>query len=96
MTYTLRSFPQEVHLADFGSLVNMISPVRLKPGSAVYAVADKVVKFHEQELELTASGSFFRSAGFYPTPCFSGSGFTDGVAARKDWDSRLYHWKRTE
>ena len=29
MTYTLRSFPQDVHLADFGSLVNMISPVRL-------------------------------------------------------------------
>ena len=96
MTYTLRSMPREVRLQDFGSLVNMISPVRLKPGSAVYAIADKVVKFHEQTLEITGSGSFFCAAGFYPTPCFSGAGFTDGVAARKDWDSRLYHWKRTE
>ena len=96
MTYTMHSFPQDVHLADFGSLVNMISPVRLRPGSAVYAVADKVVKFHEQTLELTASGSMFCAAGFYPAPCFSGAGFTDGVAAMKDWDSRLYHWKRTE
>ena len=74
----------------------MISPVRLRPGSAAYAVADKVVKFHEQKLELTASGSMFCAAGFYPVPCFSGAGFTDGVAAMKDWDSRLYHWKRTE
>ena len=96
MTYTLRSLPQEVRLQDFGSLVNMISPVRLKPGSAVYAIADQAVKFHEREVELTASGSFFSQAGFYPTPRFSGSGFTDGVAAGKDWDSRLYHWKRAE
>ena len=96
MTYTLRSFSKEVRLPDFGTLVNMISPVRLRPGTAVYAIADKVVQFHEQELELTGSGSMFCSAGFYPVPAFSGAGFTDGVAAMKDWDSRLYHWKRTE
>ena len=96
MTYTLRSFPQEVRLPDFGTLVNMISPVRLRPGTALYAVADKAVKFHEQELELTGSGSMFCQAGFYPTPAFSGAGFTDGVAAMKDWDSRLYYWKRAE
>ena len=96
MIYTLRSFPQDVRLQDFGSLVNMISPVRLKPGSALHTVADKVVKFHEREVELTGSGSFFCAAGFYPTPCFTGSGFTDGVAAMKDWDSRMYYWKRAE
>ena len=96
MTYVLRSFPQEVRLQDFGTLVNMISPVRLKPGSALHAVADMAVKLHEKELELVGSGSFFHAAGFVPTPCFSGSGFVDGVAAMKDWDSRLYHWKRAE
>ena len=95
-TYTLRSLPQEVRLQDFGSLVNMISPVRLKPGSVIHSVADKVVKFREQPLELTGSGSFFCGAGFYPTPCFTGSGFADGVAAMKDWDSRMYHWKKAE
>ena len=47
-------------------------------------------------VELTGSGSFFCAAGFYPTPCFTGSGFTDGVAAMKDWDSRMYYWKRAE
>jgi hypothetical protein len=96
MTYHLRSIPQEVRLQDFGTLVNMLSPVRLKPGTALYAVADKAVKFHEREVDLTGSGSFFCAAGFEPTPCFSGSGFADGVAAMKDWDSRLYHWKRAE
>ena len=95
-TYTLQSFPQEVRLQDFGTLVNMISPVRLRPGSAVHALADKVVKFHEQPLELTGSGSMFCAAGFYPTPCFSGSGFVEGVGAMKDWDSRLYYWKKCE
>ena len=96
MTYTLRSFSKEVRLPDFGTLVNMISPVRLRPGTAVYAIADKMVQFHEQELELTGSGGFFCNAGFYPVPAFSGAGFTDGAAAMKDWDSRLYHWKRAE
>ena len=96
MTYTLRSFSREVRLPDFGTLVNMISPVRLRPGTVTYAIADKAVKFHEQALELTGSGGFFCNAGFYPVPAFSGAGFTDGVAAMKDWDSRLYHWKRAE
>jgi alpha-galactosidase len=96
MTYTLRSLAKEVRLPDFGTLVNMISPVRLRPGTAAYAIADKAVRFHEQALELTGSGSMFCHAGFYPVPAFSGAGFTDGVAAMKDWDSRLYHWKRTE
>lgn len=95
-TYTLRSFSKDVRLPDFGTLVNMISPVRLRPGTAVYAIADKVVQFHEQPLELTASGSMFCQAGFYPVPAFSGAGFTDGALAMKDWDSRLYHWKRAE
>ena len=85
-----------MRLPDFGTLVNMISPVRLRPGTAVYAIADKVVQFHEQPLELTASGSMFCQAGFYPVPAFSGAGFTDGALAMKDWDSRLYHWKRAE
>lgn len=96
MTYTMRSFSLEVRLPDFGTLVNMISPVRLRPGTAVYSLADKMVQFHEQPLELTASGSMFCAAGFYPVPAFSGAGFTDGALAMKDWDSRLYHWKKAE
>ena len=96
MTYTMRSFSKDVRLPDFGTLVNMISPVRLRPGTAAYALADKMVQFHEQPLELTASGSMFCAAGFYGVPCFSGAGFVDGALAMKDWDSRLYHWKRAE
>ncbi|MBP3493875.1 MAG: alpha-galactosidase [Oscillospiraceae bacterium] len=92
--YHLTSQVQAVRLQDFGSLVNMISPVRLRPGSAVHALADKVVHLQEKAVDITASGQMFCAAGFYPTQPFSGTGYADGTRVMKDCDSRLYFWEK--
>jgi len=94
--YTMASSTEKARIHEFGSLVNMISPVRLRPGSAVHTLADKMVKLPEKGVEITASGQMFQSAGFYPRQQFSGAGYAEGARVMQDWDSRLYHWKETE
>ena len=94
--YTMTGSAEEAKLHQFGSLVNMISPVRLRPGSTVHALADHVVKFPEKAVEITASGQMFLSAGFYPRQQFSGTGYVEGTRVMQDWDSRLYHWKEVQ
>ena len=91
--YTMTGSAEEAKLHQFGSLVNMISPVRLRPGSAVHTIADRVVKFPEKAVEISASGQMFLSAGFYPHQQFSGTGYVEGTRVMQDWDSRIYHWK---
>lgn len=96
MRYTMTTLPDSAGLEDFGGLVNHVSPVHLRPGSLVHTLAGKVVKLTEQVPEITATGKMFMAAGFYPTQCFSGSGFGQGIRVMKDYDSRLYVWKKTE
>ena len=91
--YHLHSMTVDAHLQDFGSLVNMISPVRLRVGSMVHTLADKIICLEEREVDITASGQMFCAAGFYPTQAFSGAGYTDGTRVMKDGDSRLYFWE---
>lgn len=94
--YTVTALPDVAGLEDFGGLVNHVSPVHLRPGSLVHTLADKVVKLPETVPEITATGQMFMAAGFYPTQCFSGSGFGQGIRVMKDCDSRLYIWKKSE
>lgn len=91
--YTMTGSAEDARLHEFGSLVNMISPVRLRPGSAVHTLADKVISLPEKKVEVTASGQMFLSAGFYPRQAFGGTGYAEGTRVMQDWDSRLYHWK---
>ncbi len=93
-SYTVRSVPQAVKLEQFGSLVNMLSPVHLRQGSALHALAGKVVRFEEKPLALTASGESLMAAGFPQVSRFNGAAFEEGMAAMGDWDSRLYWFEK--
>lgn len=96
VTYHLTSYPVEAHIKDFGSLVNMMSPVRIRSGSLMENVADKVVKLPADQLDLTASGAAFCKGGFYPVQAFCGTGLAPGTRVMKDFDSRLYLWQAVE
>ncbi len=91
--YRLTALPTPVALEDFGTLVNMRAPVKLRSGTPAYALARRVMKLREEPLDLTASGALFLEHGFYPAQIFDGTGYTDGMGLQKDWDSRLYHWQ---
>ncbi|MBO4854209.1 MAG: alpha-galactosidase [Oscillospiraceae bacterium] len=94
--YDLTSLLVPTSIKDFGSLVNMMSPVRIRSGSLVETVADRFVKLPPDQLKLTASGAAFCRGGFYPVQSFGGTGLADGTRVMKDFDSRLYLWKKTE
>jgi alpha-galactosidase len=91
--YRLSVRPVPVRLAAFGSLVNMISPVRMREGSLVHHVANRMVRLSSEREDLTASGARFNHAGFWPVQAFSGTGYSEGLRVMGDWDSRLYHWR---
>jgi len=90
--YHLTSRPMAIRVQDFGSLVNMMSPVHLKRESAVVSAADRVLGLREPEEDMTASGGYFMTAGFCPLQAYSGTGFDTKTRVMKDFDSRLYLW----
>ncbi|MBE6990043.1 MAG: alpha-galactosidase [Ruminococcaceae bacterium] len=95
-TYRLANRPAEVRMKDFGSLVNYMAPIRIRAGSLVESVADRVVKLPADQLELTASGAALCAGGFWPVQPFGGTGFNEGTRLMKDFDSRLYFLSEVE
>jgi len=92
--YHLTNHPTQSRITDFGSLVNYMSPVRIRSGSLVEKAADRFVKLPSDALKLTASGEAFCRRGFYPVQPFGGTGFNGPTRLMRDFDSRLYIWEK--
>lgn len=88
--YRLSVRPVGTELAAFGSLVNMVSPVRVRPGSLTEAAAEKLVRLPGEREELTASGDLLMKAGVWLKQGFSGTGFDGETRVMGDFGSRLY------
>ena len=94
--YHVTNLPVTPHLHDFGSLVNMMSPVPIKPDSLTAQLAEHFVKLECDSIDLTASGLGLMRQGFVPVQHFSGTGYDGGTAVMRDFDSRLYLLERQE
>ena len=88
--YRLSVRPVGTELAAFGSLVNMVSPVRVKPGSLTGSAAGKLVRLPGEREETTASGGLLMKAGAWLKQGFSGTGFDGETRVMGDFGSRLY------
>lgn len=88
--YRLSVRPAAVELTDFGSLVNMISPVRIRPGSLTEKAAAKAVRLPGEEENLTASGDLLMKCGAWLKQGFSGTGYDGQTRVMGDCGSRLY------
>ena len=88
--------PVTPHLHDFGSLVNMMSPVPIKPDSLTAQLAEHFVKLECDSIDVTASGLGLMRQGFVPVQHFSGTGYDGGTAVMRDFDSRLYLLERQD
>ena len=91
--YRLSVRPVETELTAFGSLVNMVSPVRVRPGSLAES-AEKLVRLPGEKEELTASGDLLMKAGAWLKQGFSGTGFDGETRVMGDFGSRLYVLER--
>lgn len=88
--YRLSVRPVRVDMREFGGLVNMISPVRIKQGSLVESVAARVMDLKSETEDLTASGQLLIARGAYIKQSFSGTGFDGQTRVMADCGSRLY------
>lgn len=88
-TYRLSVRPAAAALTDFGSLVNMVSPVHIRPGSLAEKAAGAVRLPGERE-DLTASGDLLMKYGAWLKQGFSGTGYDGQTRVMGDCGSRLY------
>ena len=88
--YRLSVRPALTELGEFGSLVNMISPVRIRPGSLAEAAANKAVRLPSETEDLTASGDLLMKWGVWLKQGFSGTGFDGETRVMGDNGSRMY------
>lgn len=88
--YRLTVRPSWTELREFGSLVNLVSPVRLREGSLVEAAAAKVVRFPSEREDLCAGGGVLMEHGAWLKQGFSGTGYDGETRVMGDCGSRLY------
>ena len=94
--YELTSRIQKVPISDFGSLINMVSPVMLKADSNLKRIIDDKVMLSSSDEHCIVSGDVLAFSGVRLNPQFSGAGFAQDVRVLGDFGSRLYHIVRIQ
>jgi alpha-galactosidase len=89
--YEFTSRIQKVPIRDFGSLINMVSPIALKADGKIKKVIDENVMLTSRDEHCLVSGDVLAYGGIRLNPQFCGTGFTADVRVLGDFGSRLYH-----
>ncbi|MGN8774205.1 alpha-galactosidase [Candidatus Weimeria sp. HCP3S3_B5] len=88
--YHVYNLPVDIDVRTFGSMINQVSPVHVKPGSLAEGAIAHFVKIHCELLEENVSGSLLMNAGINLPPAFTGTGYNERVRVMGDFASRLY------
>lgn len=81
----------KVNIKDFGDLVNVVSPVHIRPGSAMQEVLSRVYKLGGDNDSLNMFGSAIMEAGVKLLPAYAGTGFNDKTRVFPDFAARVYY-----
>jgi len=84
------------NLKEFGSLVNIASPVHIKKGSLLESIAGKIVKLDGEKEDAYLFGDRLMNSGFKLKQAFGGTGFNSKTRIYKDFASRLYFMEAEE
>ena len=84
------------NLKDFGDLVNTVSPVHIKQGSALQEILSRFVNMDGEKEELTAYGDTLMRAGIALKPAFAGTGYNSDTRLFPDFSSRIYFMEAAE
>lgn len=80
----------QYNVKEFGSLINMASPIHVKQNSLVHNVIAKVMKMDGEKESYRASGRLLNHAGIKLKAAFSSVGYNEQVRLFKDYASRIY------
>lgn len=92
--YEIKARDQKVPLEQFGSLINMVSPVRVKSNSTVKKALDKNIMLKASDEMCIVSGDVLAYSGLRLNPQFSGTGFNSETRVLGDFGSKMYHIMR--
>ena len=94
--YKVTVRPQLIDIRTFGSLLNMVSPVKLNTsGLAVHIVSDHYRMTSETE-QFLAYGDLLMHAGIRPKAGFTGCGYGEEVRMMPDYGARIWELKKKE
>ena len=80
----------KVNIKEFGDLVNTVSPIHIKPGSAMQNLVAKYYKLDGDADSLKMFGSAIMNAGVKLMPAYGGTGFNEKTRVFSDYKARLY------
>ena len=89
-SYHFYSYPENLDLKQFGSLINSVLPVHIRQDSMVHNAIVKAVKMEGEHEDVTVSGSVLMNSGITLKPAFCGTGFNDNVRVFPDFSARMY------
>ncbi len=84
------------NLKDFGDLVNTVSPVHIKQGSALQEILSRFVNMEGEKEDLITYGDTLMRAGIALKPAFAGTGYNSDTRLFPDFSSRMYFMEAVE
>ena len=90
LAYHFTNIEQKHNLKDFGSLVNTVAPIHVKPDSMLHNAIARRVKMDGEKEDLTLCGDVLMRAGVHVAQAFSGTGYSGEVRHTPDFASRMY------
>lgn len=93
--YDFSNRPFDIDIGLFGDLINMVSPVRIKPDSLLHTVVRKMKVLHTEVEHGIADGKSLMAAGIKLKQSNVG-GFSDETRIFPDGASRLYLFRKID
>lgn len=94
--YEVKVRPQKHNIKEFGGLINMISPIRLKEEGKMVNFISHHKKMDGEKESYIVSGSMLNAGCIKLTQQWTGVGFNDEVRVMGDFGSRLYYIKKVK
>lgn len=88
--YHFKNIEMKYNIKEFGSLVNTVAPIHVKPDSMLHNVLAKKIRMDGEKEDLKLNGDALIRAGVHVAQAFSGTGYSGEVRHAPDFSSRLY------
>ena len=86
----------DFNLKEFGSLINHVSPIHIKPNSLLHNAASVFIKMKGEKEDCMATGEMLMNGSVKLKQGFSATGYADDIRFFKDFSSRMYFMEAIE
>jgi len=93
LTYAVTPRQESVDIRTFGSLVNMLSPVRIKNDGTLQRIVEETVHLESEIEYYIVGGDILAYHGIVLNQQFGGTGYDKETRVLGDFGSRIYHIK---